>query len=280
MAETPTAETGSIIRPLQAFEDNIRPAKLMLQVYRLLDCGDAIQTDGAFVDRLRALVAASASEDLMVVQNEIFLGLVRERAQLPKSALKTAALCHLLRQAIVASCTGLDALLPALLRVHLPFVMKVAGRDVFAPDDAVREYCRDLHFSLDEVLRLLPDDNATLYISNRLLRLSSFKYLGDKTGVHVVAALLGLPKPWDAIARHLGREKKELMAVLDETVKRRNDIVHRADRPASAPDGEPQAITYAQAMQGVGTIEHVCYALNELIDARLKELAKAAGGTP
>ena len=70
--------------------------------YRLLDCGDAIQTEGEFLDRLRALVSASATEDLMLVQNEIFVGLVRERAQLPKSALKSATLTHLLRQAIVA----------------------------------------------------------------------------------------------------------------------------------------------------------------------------------
>lgn len=279
MAGTPLTESGLTVRPIQAFEDNIRPARLMLQVYRLLDCGDTIQTDGDFVQRLRALVAASATEDLMVVQNEIFLGLVRERAQLPKSALKTATLGHLLRQAIVASCTGLDAYLPALLRVHLPFVIRVTGRDFFPADDAVREYCGDLHFSLDEVLRLLPDENATLYISNRLLRLSSFKYLGDKKGVHVVAALLGIAKPWDAVAKHLGREKKELIAVLDETVKRRNDIVHRADRPATAPDGEQQSITYSQALQGVDTIEHVCYALNELVDARMKELIRGAGGT-
>ena len=39
-----------MIRPIQAFEDNIRPAQLMLHVYRLLDCGDAIQTEGEFLE--------------------------------------------------------------------------------------------------------------------------------------------------------------------------------------------------------------------------------------
>ena len=46
----------------------------MLDVYRLLDCEDEIQTDGDFVNRLRELVKAAAAEDLMVVQNEIFVG--------------------------------------------------------------------------------------------------------------------------------------------------------------------------------------------------------------
>lgn len=76
-----------LVRPIQAFEDNVRPGKLMLQVYRLLDSGDAIQTAGEFVDKLRALVRAAATEDLMVVQNEIFVGLIRERAQVPMSVL-------------------------------------------------------------------------------------------------------------------------------------------------------------------------------------------------
>jgi hypothetical protein len=91
----------------------------MLQVYRLLECGDAIQTEGDFLNEFRRLVSASATQDLMLVQNEIFVGRVRERAQLPKSAFKSATLAHLLRQAIVASCTALDAYLPALLRLHL-----------------------------------------------------------------------------------------------------------------------------------------------------------------
>lgn len=269
------SEQENLVRPIQAFEDNVRPARLMLQVYRLLDCEDGIQTSGEFVDKLRALVRAAATEDLMVVQNEIFVGLVRERAQVPVATLRRTTLTHLLRQAIVASCTALDAYLPGLLRLHLPEVIKLKGRDFLPVDPAVKEYCKDLVFHIDEVMRLLADENATLYISNRLLTLSQFKYLADRKGLHVVGAVLGLAKPWDEIAGHLQREKKELMDVLDATVKRRNDIVHRADRPQASPDGEQQTITYAQARQGVDTIEHVCLALNELVEAKMLEHRKA-----
>ncbi len=264
-----------LVRPIQAFEDNIRPAKLMLQVYRLLDSDDKILTAGEFVDALRALVRAAATEDLMVVQNELFLGLIRERAQIPATTLRRATLAHLLRQSIVASCTALDAYLPSLLRLHLPEVIKLRGRDFLPADPGVKEYCKDLIFHIDEVMRLLADENATLYISNRLLSLSQFKYLADRKGVHVVGALLGLGKPWEEIAGHLKRDRKELIETLEATVKRRNDIVHRADRPQATPDGEQQPITYAQARQGADTIEHVCLALNELVEARMLELRKA-----
>jgi hypothetical protein len=266
-----------MIRPIQAFEDNIRPAKLMLQVYQLLECGDAIQTEGDFLNQLRLLVSASATEDLMLVQNEIFLGLVRERAQLPKSALKSATLAHLLRQAIVASCTALDAYLPALLREHLPEIIRRKGRAFVLSDQAANEYWKDLQFSLDDVLRLRADedDAAAFFIANRLVGLASFKYLSSKKGIHVIGILLGLSKPWDEIGVHLGRDPKELTRVLDSTVNRRNDIVHRADRDKANPDGEPQAITFAQASQGVDTIRHVCLALDELVEAGLRTLRGA-----
>lgn len=259
-------------RPIQAFEDNLRPARLMLDVYRLLDCGDEILTDGDFVNRLRELVKAAATEDLMVVQNELFLGLVREKSGLPKSALKRATLTHLLRQAVVASCTAMETYLPALLRIRLPDLIRFKRRDFLPSDETVRDYCEDLVFKVDEVMRLITDEEAPVYISNKLLGLSGFKYLTGSRGIHVVGALPGLAKPWDAIAAHLGRERKELVKALDDTVKRRNDIVHRADRAQAAPEGEQQPITFAQAKQGVETIGVVCLALDEQVDARLKEL--------
>lgn len=260
------------VRPIQAFDDNIGPAKLMLHVYRLLDSRDGVLTEGDFVSQLRELVKASATEDLMVVQNEIFVGLVRECARLPPATLKRSTLCHLLRQSVVASCTALDAYLPALLRVHLPEVINLKGRAFLPSDEGVRDYFKDLSFSIEDVLRLIPDENATLYISNKILGLSSFKYLAERKGIHVVGALLGLAKPWDEIAGHLHRDKKELMSMLEETVRRRNDIVHRADRSQNKPDDDQQAITYAQARQGVDTIEHVCMALNELVEKQLTVL--------
>ena len=70
-----------MLSPRQIFEDNIRPAELMLRVYRLLE-HDTPKTDGEMVQALRVLVKAEADEGLMVIYNEIFLGLIREGAQI------------------------------------------------------------------------------------------------------------------------------------------------------------------------------------------------------
>lgn len=258
--------------PRQTFEDNIRPAELLLRVYRLLDTNDQLQTDGQLVESLRSVVKASKDEDLLVVYNELFLGLVREGAQVPRSTLRRSTLCHLLRQAVVASCTGLDTYLPALLRANLPVVIRAVGRD-FVPreDSGVSEYLKDLTFSLDETLRLIDDPNAAEFISNRILGLANFSYLSSRKGVHVVGRLLGLTKPWEQIAAHLGRDRKDLMNTLDEAVRRRNDIVHRADRGQDAPDGEPQEIAFSWTRQAVDTVQHICLALDELVAQKMEE---------
>lgn len=266
------------ISPRRTFEDNMRPAQLLLHVFELLDSNDNILTDGDMVDALRGLTHAGADEDLMLIVNEIFLGLVRERARMPRSTLRRSTLLHLLRQAVVASCTALETFLPALLRDNMPVVIRVRDRD-FVPrgDKGVLEYFADLQFSLDETLRLLSDENAPEYISNKILGLASFKYLSSRKGVHVVGALLGLPKPWDDIAQHLLRDKKELMTVLEDTVNRRNDIVHRADRSRSDPGGVAQDIAYPWTLQAVDTINHICLALDELVTARITEMRTLSG---
>ncbi len=74
----------------------------------------------------------------------------------------------------------------------------------------------------------------------------------------------------------LQRDRKDLMNIIEETARRRNDIVHRADRLQSDPAGKPQDIGYASAKQSVDTIMHVCLALDELVVARNGDLKAEA----
>lgn len=260
-----------MVSPRQIFEDTMLPAELLLRVYRLLE-HDIAQFDGDMVHSLRGIVGALPDEGLMLIYNELFLGLIRERAQIPPMALKRSALCNLLRQAVVASCTALDTYLPSLLQTNLPLVIQAKGRDFLPDDPSVREFFADLTFDLAETLRLLSDPDAPLYISNKILSLSKFKYLSSRKGVHVVGALLTITKPWDELAGKLQRDKKDLMSIIEETTRRRNDIVHRGDRSQTETDGPIQDISYSWARQSVDTITHVCLALDELIVDRVAQL--------
>ncbi|MGH9822592.1 MAG: hypothetical protein ACREDR_05005 [Blastocatellia bacterium] len=261
-----------MLSPRQAFEDNMRPAELLLRVYRLLE-NDALQTSGAMLADLRKVVGCDDNEELLLLYNEVFLGLIRERAQIPAAALKRSALDNLLRQAVVVACTALDTYLPSLLRTNLPVVIEVKGRDFVPQDGDLNDYFKELTFDLTDTMRMLSDtDAAPLFIANKILALTNFKYLSSRKGVHAVAALLAIEKPWPQIAEKLQRDRKDLMGTIDETSRRRNDIVHRADRLQSDPSGTAQDISYASAKQSVDTISHVCLALDELVASRMAEL--------
>jgi hypothetical protein len=271
------------LSPILAFEDHIRPAKLLLKLNRLLDADAAPLTGGELVEQLRRVTEAHVDEDLLVIHHALLTGVVRQRAEIHTADLKRGALKHLLRQAVVSACTALDAFLPALLRAHLPKVLVHRGRNFFPQGDKeVAEYFREVTFSITEVLAFQErsHDEAAEAISRKLLGLASFKYLGSPKGVSLTGKLLQLKEPWDAIADRLGQNREALSKQIDETARRRNDIAHRADRSSKDPDNPAQQeIAYALASAGVAAIDTVCHALDELVAERLRAL-RAEGPSP
>jgi hypothetical protein len=258
-----------MLSPHQIFEDNIRPADLMLKVFRLLE-HDAPNTEAELQRALRDLVKADKDEGLTVIYNEIFLGLIRERAQVAPSAIRRSALSNLLRQAIVGACTALETFLPALLRTNLDEVIKAKKRDFIPKDKELMGHLETLKFDLADVLRILASPDP-LYISNKLIAFLNVN-LSGRRGVHVVGLLLGLEDPWRDIARQLNRKPTDLATIIENTISRRNDIVHRADRDKRNLDGDAQPISLSQAMQAVDTIRHVCLCLDELVAEQMKTL--------
>lgn len=264
-----------MLSPRHIFEDNIRPADLLLRVYRLLE-HDRLNTEAGLLTALRKLVSADAGEELIVIYNEIFLGLIRERAEVSAASIKLSALCNLLRQSVVTASTALETYLPSLLRANLPEVIRLRGRD-FVPrdDEAFKNQFKELKFTLDEAMRILvaPDP---LFVANRMISSLDFSYLSGVRGVHIAGVLLAIDNPWQRISVKLERDESELKKLLNATVKRRNDIVHRADRSQEDTTGAAQEIGFPWAKQAVETIRVVCLALDDLVSNRIKELKQQA----
>lgn len=266
-----------MLSPRHVFEDNIRPADLLLKVFRLLE-HDAPNTEEDLLQSLRQLAKAEKDESILVISNGIFLGLIRELAEISPASIKRSALCNLLRQSVVTACTAMETYLPSLLRIQLPEIISLRGRDFVPKDKEMAEQFKNLTFNLDECLRLLADPDP-LFIALKMIAFVNFSYLSGKRGIHVTGALLGVENPWTAIADRLGRGEEELKKTVDDTVNRRNDIVHRADRDKKLPEGPPQDIDYAWARQAVDTIRVVCLCLDELVKSRLTALSEQAAVT-
>ncbi len=264
-----------MLSPRQIFEDNIRPAELLLKVFRLLE-HDAPNTEAEMGRILRELVKADKDEGLMVIYNEVFLGLIRERAQVPQSVIKRSALLNLLRQAVACSCTALETYLPALLTTHLEEVVRYRGKNFIPSEPEIAAVCKTLTFSLDDAVRLLNDPDP-FFVANKLIGYLKFTYLTGWKGILFTALLLTVPKPGAEIARRLGRSEEELKKMIETTVLRRNDIVHRADRKEFGGDDAQQDIAFSWALQAVETIRLICTCLDEVVSERLLKLRQ---GTP
>src|SRR5262245_754828 len=267
-----------MLSPRQIFEDNIRPADLLLKVFRLLE-HDAPNTEEGMVRTLRELVKAEKDEGLMVIYSEVFLGLIRARAEVPPASIKRSALCNLLRHSVVTPSTALKTYLPILLRDNLPEVIRLRGKD-FVPkkDLEITNQFKNLTFDLGDAVRILTNPDP-LFIANKMISSLNFSYLSGKRGIHVTGVLLALDNPWGLVAQQLGRAEDEIKKTLDATVRRRNDIVHRADRSQDDPSGPAQEIGYPWAKQAVETIRVVCLALDDLVTVRLKELQSKAAAS-
>ena len=259
-----------MLGPRQIFEDNIRPAGLLLKVYRLLE-HDQTDTEGEMVQALRNLVDADSDEELMVIYNEIFLGLIRERADVSTASIRRSALTNLLRQAVVSACTALETYLPVLLQANLELVIKAKGRNFVPNDESIQAQFKPLLFTLQDALRILEDPDP-FFVGNKMISSLKMAYLSGKRGIHVTGTLLAIDQPWGRIAKRLQRDSEELQKIVNDTVNRRNDIVHRADRDRKKLDGPAQEIGFAWATQAVDTIKHVCLCLDELVSERMVEL--------
>jgi hypothetical protein len=216
--------------------------------------------------------------------------LIRERAEVPPASIKRSALCNLLRQSVVTASTALETYLPILLRHNLPEVIRLRGKD-FVPkqDGDITTQFKNLTFDLGDAVRILTDPDP-LFIANKMISSLNFSYLSGKRGIHVCGVLLSLEKPWELIAKKLGEEQKKtqkegeekeisIQKRVEATVKRRNDIVHRADRSQDDPAGAIQEISFPWTKLSVESIRAVCLALDDLVVARVNELKTAASLT-
>lgn len=268
----------------QFFEETFRPAKLLIEVYRLLD-NDGIQIDHDWIKQLRPLVGAGAEEELMMLWNGVFLGLVMEAASVRKSSLRRDVLKNLLRQSVVCACTAMESYLQVLLDEHLTEVIRLRRYDVWPKGDKEAiEYFRDFNLGLEGALRLIVGDSDPFAaLSRSLLGYFKFKNLGSDKAVKTAGMMLGLDSPWKQISQHLGRDEADLINGIRTTFKRRNDIVHRGDRELGQEAGPRQDLNYEWTKHAVETVENVCLSLGELTSRRLTELRslkEAAEETP
>lgn len=266
------------LKPITVFEDNVRPALLMLDVYKILKTDSGPVDTHELLAALRSAVSIDDEEDLLFFQSELFLGIIRERADMSKARFKPRILTSLLRQAVVCAATALETYLPSMLRYHLPEVIKLTGRDFLSGKQTAVEWLKDVSFSVPDVMDIwgLPAPDMAYRLSDKIFGKCNFSYLSSMKGIEVVGNMLQIDDPADAVSQHLGREVADIRKSIKSIITRRNDIVHRADRAQDDPVGDQQEITHEWAKHGVDTIDCTCRALSTLVDDRIEEIRSSS----
>lgn len=256
--------------PKQVFEDSFRIAELLIHVYRLLE-NDGLRTEGQLVTSLRGVLECEQDEQIHLIVNAIFLGCIRETANIPGAHLKPQSLQNLLRQAVVSGCTAYETYLSTLLSEHILTVIEVRQHDFFPTDQEVAKYFDGLSLGINEAFRLLNQGDRGVFLRNKIVTFVQKKNLGSVAGLKTVGLLLGVDEPWNALAAHLHKERKDLTKTVSDAIERRNAIVHKADRDLASEGLEKQPIAFAWTQQAVDTIKHVCLGFDELVTARMAQ---------
>ncbi|MCX6602114.1 MAG: hypothetical protein NTV52_00770 [Acidobacteria bacterium] len=256
--------------PKQVFEDSFRMAELLIHVYRLLE-NDGLQTTGQLVTSLRGLLECEEDEQIQLVVNTIFLGCIRESANVPNAQLRPLSLQNLLRQAVVSGCTAYETYLSTLLAENILTVIEVRQQDFFPTDADVVKYFEGLSLGINEAFRLLNKDDQAVFLRGKIVTFVQKNNLGSVAGLKTVGLLLGIEAPWNSLAVHLHKERRDLTKTVSDAIERRNAIVHKADRDLAADGLEKQPIAFAWTQQAVDTIKHVCLGFDELVNARMTE---------
>jgi len=260
--------------PLTDFEQNFRSADTLLKVYRLLESPDGPHTQHMLMERIRELLMADQEEELILLINELFLGVVRENADVRPAIFKKDNLCMLLRQAVVAACSALDVYFPAMLREHLPLMIQVKQRNFIPAEKTVKDFLKGFNLGLEEILRVVNDGNPENVLGDMLVEHLKGKTLSNSQGAAVTLLFLGVDEPWDQIAARLGQAKDPLIKQFDGLVARRNDIVHRGDRPARNPNGPAQDIQYSWTYSHIQVARSIVQAAHELAEEQIRMLGQ------
>lgn len=263
------------LNPRAVFESHYRSADMLLRVYLLLNAEGGPRRDHAMIPGLRAALACDDEEDVILLLNNLFVGLVREEAQMNLAFFRRDNIDLLLRQAIVAACSALDTFLPAMLEYYLPDIVKVRQRNFLPADRDAKELLRDFAFKIDDIWLVVDEvdmDGRLGALARRVIDHCSAKTLSNEAGIAAIIALLGTEGPWIKIAERMGEKEAPLREKARKIVSRRNDIVHRADRSKTNPQGPAQPIDYTWTHSHVTMIRSIALACCDLAELYHQEL--------
>jgi len=263
------------MKPLTVFQHNFAAAENLIRLYDLLSgstigAGEAEAT----LKAVRASLNIPEGEQVFLLYNDRLFLLAREAAHVSDTFFHEHNLASLLRQAVVAACSALDAYFNDKFRENVMTVLLTKKR--YAPKEL-----RNLVMTFDDYLSLESWADPNQRLQQILEKNLERRTLSNSNGITEIAGILGIKDFWERVGRECGEKPSDLRRRIDEIAARRNDIVHRADRPKGDQEANGsglQAISRAWVNLRVQTIKAVVLAAEKVIDQEMQSLREHAAG--
>jgi hypothetical protein len=257
------------MKPLTVFQHNFAAAENLIRLYDLLS-GPTVEDGGtkAVIEAARKHLEILDGEQIFYLHNDRIFLVAREAAQVSANFFHEHNLASLLRQAVVAACSALDAYFNDKFRENVLTVLLTKKR--YAPEEL-----KKLVMTFDEYLSIEswadPNERLQQILEKNLER----RTLSNANGITDMVSILGINDFWEQVGRECGEKPSDLRRNIDEIAARRNDIVHRADRPKEQQEVNGsglQVINRAWVNHRVQIVKTVVLASEKIIDTEMNAL--------
>jgi hypothetical protein len=222
---------------------NFAIAEHLLQLHQLLRDLRGHEANQPLSLAICECLALPAGSALQHAKNSHAVLSAHSAIPVPSCLTAPAGVDFLLRQAVLVSCSSLESFFWDVLRENALTVVKAKGRK---SDDSLK----NITLTLDDYMSLQSYTDQDERLREIILKRFERGTLYDMDKLDEIAAILTV-KPtdfWRQVAQRTGQTEQEIKTRLGALVNRRNDITHRADRPA---EGTPPADCDAHGLRPI-----------------------------
>jgi hypothetical protein len=256
------------MQALTLFNQNFAVAESLLQLYQVFQ---GLKTGDLKEDLRLAICKFWAVPDHSVVHqasNDRLTLLARSAAPIPPTLTLEGGLDFLLRQAVVVSCTALEAFFWDALRENVLTIVQArrTGAD---------ESLRNLQFTLGDYISIQQYEDPDLRLRQIILRNFERGTLYNTESIDEISRILTIQDFWRDVEKRCGEPAANLRRHIGDLIQRRNQIAHRADRPEDGEEADGHGlrpISFAWTTLRTNAAKSLITAAAETVGEAMKRL--------
>lgn len=212
------------MRALTLFNQNFAMAERSLQLYQLAAGLKRSQLPDHLKLPLCSFWGEPENACLQHASNDKVIIFTRPTASIPSPLTEEGGFDFLLRQAVIQACTSLETFFWDMVRENALTIVRIRRKEA-------DEVLRNLTLTLEEYISIEQYDDSDLRLGQIILKNFERKTLYSTDSIDRIARMLTVNDFWQRIEKTCGEPSANIKRLVGDLIARRNQIVHRADRP-------------------------------------------------